>query len=43
MAALYESLPLTWLFGALGMFSVVAGVVLALFIRPMVRLMGGVR
>lgn len=43
MAALYESLPLPTLFGAVGAFAIAAGFVLALFIRPMVRLMGGVR
>ena len=43
MAALYESLPLPMLLGAVGAFAVVAGLVLALFARPMVRLMGGVR
>ncbi len=43
MAALYESLPLTMLLAAVGGFAIVAGLVLACFIRPMVRLMGGVR
>jgi POT family proton-dependent oligopeptide transporter len=43
MASLYESLPLQTLFSAVGAFAIVAGVVLALFVRPMVRLMGGVR
>jgi POT family proton-dependent oligopeptide transporter len=43
MASLYESLPLPTLFGAVGAFAIIAGLVLALFIRPMVRLMGGVR
>lgn len=43
MAALYESLPLPALFSAVGAFAIVAGVLLALFVKPMVRLMGGVR
>lgn len=43
MASLYESLSLPTLFGAVGAFALVAGLVLALFVRPMVRLMGGVR
>jgi POT family proton-dependent oligopeptide transporter len=43
MASLYESLPLPTLFGAVGAFAIVAGIVLAVFIKPMIRLMGGVR
>ena len=43
MASLYESLALETLFGAVGAFAIFAGLVLALFVRPMVRLMGGVR
>ena len=43
MASLYESLALETLFGAVGAFAIFAGLVLALCIRPMVRLMGGVR
>jgi POT family proton-dependent oligopeptide transporter len=43
LASLYEALPLPWLFGAVGTFAVAAAVILALFIRPMVRLMGGIR
>jgi POT family proton-dependent oligopeptide transporter len=43
MASLYESLPLPTLFSAVGAFAIAAAVVLAIFIRPMVRLMGGVR
>jgi proton-dependent oligopeptide transporter, POT family len=43
MASLYESLPLPMLFSAVGLFAIVAGVVLAMFVKPMVRLMGGVR
>jgi POT family proton-dependent oligopeptide transporter len=40
---LYESLPLPALFSAVGAFAIVAGIVLAIFVKPMVRLMGGVR
>lgn len=43
MAAFYESLALPTLFGTVGMFAVVAGLLLALFVRPIVRLMAGVR
>jgi proton-dependent oligopeptide transporter, POT family len=43
LAAFYESLPLPWLFGAVGAFAVVAGLLLALFVKPIVRLMAGVR
>ena len=43
MASMYESLPLPTLFGVVGAFAIAAGVVLAMFVRPMVRLMGGVR
>ena len=43
MASLYESLPLPMLFSAVGLFAIVSGVVLAMFVKPMVRLMGGVR
>jgi len=43
MASLYESLPLPMLFGAVGAFAILAAIVMAIFIRPMVRLMGGVR
>jgi POT family proton-dependent oligopeptide transporter len=43
MASLYESLPLPTLFSAVGAFAIAAALVLAIFIRPMVRLMGGVR
>ncbi len=42
-AALYQTLPLPWLFGAVGLVAVLAGLLLAAFTRPMVRLMGGVR
>lgn len=43
MASLYESLPLPTLFGVVGAFAIFAALILAIFIRPMVRLMGGVR
>lgn len=43
IASLYESLPLPTLFGVVGVFAVIAAIVLALFVKPMVRLMGGVR
>jgi POT family proton-dependent oligopeptide transporter len=43
IASLYESLPLPTLFGTVGSFAIIAGIILALFARPMVRLMGGVR
>ena len=43
MAALYESLPLETLLGAVGAFAIFAALILALCVRPMVRLMGGVR
>ncbi len=43
LAAFYETLPLPMLFGAVGGFAIAAGVLLALFVRPAVRLMGGVR
>jgi POT family proton-dependent oligopeptide transporter len=43
LAAFYEALPLPTLFGAVGLFAIGAGVLLALLVRPMVRLMGGVR
>jgi proton-dependent oligopeptide transporter, POT family len=43
LAAFYEALPLPTLFGLVGAFAVGAGVVLALFVKPIVRLMSGVR
>jgi proton-dependent oligopeptide transporter, POT family len=43
MAALYESMPLPTLFSAVGAFAIVAGIILAVFVKPMVRLMGGIR
>ena len=43
LAAFYEALPLPLLFGAVGGFAIAAGILLAVFVRPAVRLMGGVR
>jgi proton-dependent oligopeptide transporter, POT family len=43
IASLYEALPLPTLFGVVGAFAVISAIVLALFVKPMVRLMGGVR
>ena len=42
-ASVYDSMPLTELFGVVAALSVVAAVVLALVIRPTVRLMAGVK
>ncbi|MCC6391200.1 MAG: MFS transporter, partial [Bryobacterales bacterium] len=43
MAGLYTSLPLTSLFGAVGGFAIIAGLLLAVFARPITKLMGGVK
>jgi proton-dependent oligopeptide transporter, POT family len=43
LSAFYESLPLDMLFGSVGFFAIAAGMLLALLVQPMVRLMGGVR
>lgn len=43
LAALYGFLPLPVLFGTVGLFAVLSAVVLAFFVKPMVRLMGGVK
>jgi proton-dependent oligopeptide transporter, POT family len=43
MSGLYESLALPRLFGAVGLFAIGAGVLLALMIRPINRWMGGVK
>jgi POT family proton-dependent oligopeptide transporter len=43
LASLYEAWPLPHLFGAVAAFGIVAGFLLALFVRPTVRLMGGVK
>jgi POT family proton-dependent oligopeptide transporter len=42
-ASLYESLPLTTLFGGVGAFVVVASLGMMLLVKPTVRLMGGVK
>jgi POT family proton-dependent oligopeptide transporter len=42
-ASLYSSLPLPTLFGAVAVFSIAAAVVLAILIKPTVRLMQGVK
>ncbi len=43
MASFYESLSLVTLFGAVAGFAIAAGLLLALFVRPITRMMGGVR
>jgi POT family proton-dependent oligopeptide transporter len=43
VASFYEALPLPTLFGVIGALAMAAGVLLALFVRPIVRLMAGVR
>jgi POT family proton-dependent oligopeptide transporter len=43
VASLYEALPLTQLFGLVAAFGIATGLVLALFVKPVVRLMGGVK
>jgi POT family proton-dependent oligopeptide transporter len=43
LAGFYEALPLPSLFGIVGAVAVAAGVALAILVKPMVRLMGGVR
>ena len=43
VAAFYEALPLPLLFGVVGGIAILAGLLLALFVKPMVRLMAGVR
>jgi POT family proton-dependent oligopeptide transporter len=43
MAAFYGALPLPTLFGSVGLIAVAAGILLAFFVRPIVRLMGGVK
>jgi len=42
-ASLYSSLPLPTLFGSVAMFPFAAAIILALLIKPTVRLMGGVK
>jgi POT family proton-dependent oligopeptide transporter len=43
IASLYEALPLPALFGVIAVFGMGAGVILALFVKPTVKLMGGVK
>lgn len=43
LAGLYESMPLDTLFGAVGGFAIGAGLLLALFIKPLRTMMGGVK
>jgi dipeptide/tripeptide permease len=43
MASLYESMTLPTLFGTVALFAIGAAVVLALMIKPTVRLMSGVK
>ncbi|MCS7025913.1 MAG: peptide MFS transporter [Bryobacteraceae bacterium] len=43
VAGFYASLSLPTLFLTIGLFAIGAGVILALFVRPIVRLMGGVK
>ncbi len=43
IASVYEAFPLPLLFGVVGGFAVAVGLVLALFVKPIVRLMGGVK
>ncbi len=41
MAGLYEAMPLQNLFGAVGLFGLVVGVVMLLFAKPLTRMMHG--
>lgn len=43
LAAFYEAFPLPQLFGAVAVFGLLSALALGLFVRPIVRLMGGVR
>jgi proton-dependent oligopeptide transporter, POT family len=38
-ASLYESIPLSTLFGGVGGFAILAGVILALFVKPIGRML----
>jgi hypothetical protein len=40
LASVYETMPLPQLFGTVGAVAIVLGVVLALFNKPMIRLIG---
>jgi POT family proton-dependent oligopeptide transporter len=42
VAGLFETLPLPQLFGAVAATAIAAGLILALFVRPISRLMSGV-
>jgi hypothetical protein len=43
MASLYESMPVPTLFAMVAAFAVATAIVLAILIKPTVRLMGGVK
>ncbi len=43
LAGFYETMPLDTLFGAVGAFAIGAGLVLALFIKPLRNMMGGIK
>jgi POT family proton-dependent oligopeptide transporter len=43
LAGFYESMPLDTLFGYVGAFAVAAGLLLALFIKPLRTMMGGIK
>jgi len=43
LAGFYETMPLDTLFGAVGTFAIGAGIVLALFIKPLRTMMGGIK
>ena len=43
VAGFYSSFSLPTLFGTVGAFAILSGLILALFIKPIVRLMGGVK
>jgi len=43
VASLYEAFPLPLLFGVVGGAAVVVGILLSFFVKPIVRLMGGVK
>ena len=43
LAGFYETMPLDTLFGAVGVFAIGAGLVLALFTKPLRIMMGGIK
>ena len=43
LASMYEAWPLVQLFGAVAAFGIITGFILAVFVKPTVRLMGGVK